>query len=188
MDSVNEASLDLNTTGHTGYHELAAVLGMIGQLTGEKRAEVVAITAHAAKGREWGRILIAGYFAEPSAAGTVPRSEAMLAYIAVTRARVRRDQSGLAWIDTRAPVTTRKGPVMNARVPSPDDQPTVVKEMMSRPCAGGRAQAEFGCRIIATERPDPDLAVRSPSREARSSDGEQDGVSSRHQGRVDRER
>jgi hypothetical protein len=96
-------------------------------------------------------VLIASDFPEPSASGTVPQAEAMLAYVAVTRARIQLDQSGLAWIDTRAPVTTRKGSAMNARTPVPDDQSTVVKDMMSRPYAGGRAQAESGCRVIASE-------------------------------------
>jgi hypothetical protein len=132
-------------------HGAATVLSMIDQLSSARRAEVIALTAHAAKGREWEKVLIAGDFPEPSATGTVPKSEAMLAYVAVTRARIHLDHSGLAWIDTRSPVTTRRGPAMKARTPAPDDPSTVVKDMMSRPYAGGRAQAESGCRIIASE-------------------------------------
>lgn len=185
LKQLAEAALDLNTTGRTGYAELAAfrrwgqvrdyvrtdaagadlaagvrlidkhgaaaILAMIDQLSGTKTAQVIAITAHAAKGHEWERVRIAADFREPSARGPVPRSEAMLAYVAVTRARIRLDRSGLAWIDTHPPVTAKKEPAMKTRKPDPDDEPTVVKDLISSPYAGGRAQAESGCRIIASE-------------------------------------
>jgi superfamily I DNA/RNA helicase len=56
-------------------------------------------TAHKAKGREWDSVQIAGDFPEPSGRDDIPRADAMLAYVAVTRARKHLDPAGLAWID-----------------------------------------------------------------------------------------
>jgi superfamily I DNA/RNA helicase len=61
-------------------------------------------TAHKAKGREWPTVRIAGDFPEPRRShngqpGQVPRADAMLAYVAVTRARHTLDPQGLAWVE-----------------------------------------------------------------------------------------
>lgn len=69
------------------------------------KADLVISTAHRAKGREWNHVRIAGDFREPTcdpktgALGTIQRQEAMLAYVAVTRARTCLDRHGLAWVD-----------------------------------------------------------------------------------------
>ena len=74
------------------------------RLADERYAEVVISTAHKAKGREWDSVKIGSDFRQPAAGedgkpGRVPRGEAMLAYVAVTRAKKTLDRGGLAWID-----------------------------------------------------------------------------------------
>jgi hypothetical protein len=130
----------------------SAILGFIDKLSRENRADVTACTAHAAKGREWERVLIADDFPEPSSATTaVPRAEAMLAYVAVTRARSRLGRSGLAWIDNHQTVTTRTEATMNTRKQIGADPLEPDAGDAFRPYAGGRAQAESGCRVIAAD-------------------------------------
>jgi hypothetical protein len=73
-------------------------------LTDERHAQVVVSTTHKAKGREWGRVQVGRDFRRPrtdpdGTPGPVDRAEAMLAYVAVTRARDVLDRGGLAWID-----------------------------------------------------------------------------------------
>ena len=73
-------------------------------LVEEKAADVILSTAHKAKGREWPTVLIASDFSEPKRQengdpGPIRRDEAMLAYVAVTRARLTLDNEGLAWIN-----------------------------------------------------------------------------------------
>jgi AAA domain/UvrD-like helicase C-terminal domain len=73
-------------------------------LVDEDVADVVVSTAHRSKGREWESVTIAEDFREPrdppaGLPGEVPREEAMLAYVAVTRARHRLDRTGLMWVD-----------------------------------------------------------------------------------------
>jgi hypothetical protein len=76
------------------------VIDTMDRLVPERDAEVVVSTAHKAKGREWPRVRIADDFREPKGEDTpIPRAEAMLAYVAVTRARQQLDPDGLAWID-----------------------------------------------------------------------------------------
>lgn len=65
----------------------------------EDRADVVLSTAHKAKGREWGRVLIASDFTRETAEGEKiepGRAELMLMYVAVTRAKTHIDASALA--------------------------------------------------------------------------------------------
>lgn len=74
-------------------------------LVSEQQAELVVSTAHRSKGREWPTVRIHGDFRAPKAdpaTGLVvlPREEARLAYVAVTRARERLDDTALAWVST----------------------------------------------------------------------------------------
>lgn len=85
-------------------HGPDAILNVISRLKDERRAEVIISTAHKAKGREWDSVKIATDFREPKpdedgSPGRIPREEAMLAYVAVTRARLTLDRSGLKWVD-----------------------------------------------------------------------------------------
>jgi hypothetical protein len=91
-------------------HGPDVVIAAVDQLVEERGADVVVSTAHKAKGREWPTVRIADDFREPKAhddktdtgddhEATVEPGEAMLAYVAVTRARQGLDRTGLAWID-----------------------------------------------------------------------------------------
>ncbi|MEU0543869.1 UvrD-helicase domain-containing protein [Nocardia sp. NPDC005978] len=80
------------------------VLEAVANLCGEAHAEVTISTAHKAKGREWDTVRIGDDFAHPEnpeCPGPVPigQTEAKLAYVAVTRARLRLDLGGLKWIE-----------------------------------------------------------------------------------------
>jgi hypothetical protein len=66
-------------------------------------ADLRVSTAHKAKGLEWERVRIAGDFRDPldKTTGqplTISQGEAMLAYVAVTRAKAVLDNGGLAWV------------------------------------------------------------------------------------------
>ncbi len=81
------------------------VIDIIDRLVDERRADVVISTAHKAKGREWDSVRIAGDFREPKGQEgdndlpAIPPADAMLAYVAVTRAKLTLDREGLAWVD-----------------------------------------------------------------------------------------
>jgi superfamily I DNA/RNA helicase len=88
-------------------HGSVALLSALNALQTEERATTVVSTAHRAKGREWPSVRIATDFARPDSPDTsayeTPRGEAMVAYVAVTRARQQLDRGGLAWIDDHLP-------------------------------------------------------------------------------------
>ena len=74
-------------------------------LCSEQQAELVVSTAHRSKGREWPAVRIHADFRAPKPdqkTGLVilPREEARLAYVAVTRAREQLDDAALAWVTT----------------------------------------------------------------------------------------
>jgi len=95
------------------------VINTMDRLVPEQAAEVVVSTAHKAKGREWPRVRIADDFREPKGEDTpIPEAEAMLAYVAVTRARQALDPDGLAWVDRW--VATRPAPALE---PAPEPPP-----------------------------------------------------------------
>jgi hypothetical protein len=77
-----------------------AILDVCEQSTNEKTADVIVSTAHKSKGREWNRVKIAADFRAPDvdAGETLSRPEAMLLYVAVTRAQIVLDYSAVAWI------------------------------------------------------------------------------------------
>lgn len=80
------------------------VLATASRLVPEDRADVTVSTGHKAKGREWRRVKVADDFPEPKPTedgkpGRIPRTDAMLAYVTVTRAQYDLDNAGLAWID-----------------------------------------------------------------------------------------
>jgi len=79
-------------------HGTEAIMNAVDSLVDEKRATTVVSTAHKSKGRQWSAVKIADDFAEPHN-GEIPRADAMIAYVAVTRAQERLDRGGLAWID-----------------------------------------------------------------------------------------
>lgn len=80
-------------------HGADAVLRTVDRLVPEERANVVVSTAHKAKGREWSTVQIHDDFRKPAKDAEIHRPEAMLAYVAVTRAKQVLDRRGLAWVD-----------------------------------------------------------------------------------------
>jgi AAA domain len=98
------------------------VIDTMDRLVPEDQAQVVVSTAHKAKGREWPRVRIADDFREPKGDDTpIPPAEAMLAYVAVTRARLQLDPDGLAWVDRW--LTTRPAPALEIGTPAPTLEP-----------------------------------------------------------------
>lgn len=95
---------------------VAKVIEIADKSVDEKNADVILSTAHKAKGREWDTVQIAGDFTEPASKEGEPldpengyfRSEAMLAYVAVTRAKLKLDNDGLSWIDHHIPQSTEQ--------------------------------------------------------------------------------
>lgn len=103
----------------------------------EDDADVVISTAHKSKGREWNTVTIAEDYREPlpdddGRPGPIPRDDAMLAYVAVTRAKLRLDRTGLAWIDTYLP---RRKATTVPRQPTPTTA-------IARPSPAGQAATE----------------------------------------------
>jgi hypothetical protein len=90
-------------------HGPDVIIDVIENLVIEQHADVTVSTVHKAKGREWASVKIAHDFPRPTKVTGgegdgeedqgVPAEDAMLAYVAVTRARERLDRTGLAWID-----------------------------------------------------------------------------------------
>jgi hypothetical protein len=81
-------------------HGPETIIDIIDRLVEERHASLVVSTAHKAKGREWPRVRIAQDFREPKGENTqIAAADAMLAYVAVTRARHGLDRDGLAWVD-----------------------------------------------------------------------------------------
>ena len=81
------------------------VIRAVDQLVDESYADLILSTAHKAKGREWAHVGIADDFDEPADDPDTGqprpplRTEAMLAYVTVTRARRHLSRGGLTWID-----------------------------------------------------------------------------------------
>ncbi len=96
------------------------VIDTMDRLVPEQAAQVIVSTAHKAKGREWLRVRIADDFHQPKSEDTpIPPAEAMLAYVAVTRARLALDPDGLAWVDRW--LATRPAPTLEPNLePGPE--------------------------------------------------------------------
>jgi hypothetical protein len=85
-------------------HGTGAILSLADSTVREDDADVVVSTVHKAKGREWDTVRIHNDFPEPKedeATGikVVSRTDAMLAYVAVTRAKLVLDNVGLSWVN-----------------------------------------------------------------------------------------
>lgn len=112
-------------------HTPDGVLAALARCVDEYDAQTVVSTAHKAKGREWDRVRIAEDFTPPDGDDDPSTDEAMLAYVAVTRARKVLDRGALSWIDRyvkdgaiAAPEAgTTAAPVV--AVPTPVAVPTV---------------------------------------------------------------
>lgn len=94
--------LDKYTTGE--------LLRACAQMVEPAKAEIIISTAHKAKGLEFDHVEIASDFKEPTpevnekgapVPGRILKTDAMLAYVSVTRARHILDNRGLAWVHDR---------------------------------------------------------------------------------------
>lgn len=97
-------------------HTPDTIIEVVKGLVAEDTADVVVSTAHKAKGREWDTVAIGGDFREPRVdpetrqAKFVP-DELMLAYVAVTRPRLRLERGSLDWVDGFVAALYRRDPV-----------------------------------------------------------------------------
>lgn len=80
-------------------HGAGPIIAAIDRLDAENDADTTVSTAHRSKGREWASVKIAADYPEPNGNDTISHVDAMLGYVAVTRARMQLDRTGLAWVD-----------------------------------------------------------------------------------------
>jgi superfamily I DNA/RNA helicase len=90
------------------------IIAVADQLSDESNAELTVSTCHKTKGRQWSKVRIARDFHRQifDSGGnlrTLPREDAMLGYVAVTRAQHALDHASLSWIDTYHRMTTSPG-------------------------------------------------------------------------------
>ena len=78
------------------------VIDAVEKASPEDKARVVISTAHKAKGREWETVRIANDFQRDCDVEDLDRTELMLAYVAVTRAKLLLDPTGFDWVDQNA--------------------------------------------------------------------------------------
>lgn len=94
-------------------HGADVLIDYLSKLVPESSADVVISTSHKAKGREWDRVRIGDDFSPPrdvDGNSTDPNpAEAMLAYVAVTRAKLALDRGSLEWIDQYVPAKETPG-------------------------------------------------------------------------------
>lgn len=158
-------------------HGPCTVISTINQLSSEDNADVTVTTAHKAKGREWGQVLIASDFREPKVneqtgePGVIPRPDAMLAYVSVTRAKKRLDRKGLEWIDNYAGETAAAEPrstqeperaqvtLVSAEPAqaSPEPAETAEADEKPTPAAIRIEHDDEGTRIYGTDRSQSDV-------------------------------
>ena len=109
-------------------HGPETIIDAVRRLSDERYASLIISTAHKAKGREWDSVRIADDFREPKKDPEKPDElpkisppEAMLAYVAVTRAKLTLDRSGLAWVDKyrRLPRDRHRRSAVGPRPPAP---------------------------------------------------------------------
>lgn len=102
-------------------HGPERIMKVVDQLVDEHNAQVVISTAHRAKGREWGTVRLAADFAEPyDKDGQLIPGEAMLTYVAVTRAKDVLDCHTLGGSEADAsPAVPAPSPAMDTLIPDP---------------------------------------------------------------------
>jgi hypothetical protein len=97
----------------------------------EQSADLVLSTMHKAKGREWGRVLLANDFPPPlDVNGDVSDEELRLAYVAATRAKDVLDSRSLGWLDSVARRNGVQRSILPAEeVPARASERIVVREV-----------------------------------------------------------
>jgi len=120
------------------------VLGAIKGCVAQRRAKLTVSTAHKAKGLEWSRVRIADDFREPldmrtGAALAIPAADAMLAYVAVTRAQDTLDTGGLKWVHTHLEALGGISVSLPAPVGVEDQAQSAAAALDAALCAAGTA-------------------------------------------------
>jgi hypothetical protein len=135
----DEAGADLKVfVGLVDAYGPEVVMDTIDRLVDERRADVVVSTAHKAKGREWDTVRIADDFREPKESNA---PELMLAYVAVTRAKLALDKGGLAWVDKWL---SDSEPLRDEAVREPVDELYVASVPHASPPPRTRRSHEYG--------------------------------------------
>jgi len=80
-------------------HGIEAVADALSRTVAEGYADVVITTCHKVKGLEWPKVQIADDWHAPKRGADPSDDMAMLAYVAVTRAKDELDRGGLSWVD-----------------------------------------------------------------------------------------
>jgi superfamily I DNA/RNA helicase len=80
-------------------YSVEAILSVCQASVNESSADIIVSTAHKAKGREWDHVRISNDFTAPEEGEVPSRPELMLAYVAVTRAKITLDQGALSWVN-----------------------------------------------------------------------------------------
>jgi hypothetical protein len=142
------------------------VIAAIGSAIPEARADIVVSTVHKAKGREWDEVRIGTDFNAPTEcdgeAATVSPAEAMLGYVAVTRARTVLDTGGLAWVHDYAAdrgIEAEPRPVPESVVDVPSAPPRTVSVNPPVPTEAAAVLAQVGLSLGMEARVDGETGV-----------------------------
>ncbi len=142
-----------------------AVVRAIETAVPQRDAQVVVSTVHKAKGLEWEQVKIAGDFQQPRDQHTgrllpIPRPDAMLAYVAVIRAKLLLDTDGLSWVhahhNARADVDNSFGSeqTQTCAVPSNQSRPHQIRPIDAAPAGTSTIEDPRG-RAESTRSPQP---------------------------------
>ncbi|MBG0830537.1 UvrD-helicase domain-containing protein [Planomonospora sp. ID67723] len=103
-------------------HGPERIMRLVDQLVTEDAADVVISTAHKAKGREWSTVRLAADFPPPydPVTGQLVSAEAMLTYVAVTRAREALDCHALSTKGGQETTTAAEPTLFDVLVPDPE--------------------------------------------------------------------
>jgi hypothetical protein len=118
----------------------------------ERSAQLIVSTAHKAKGLEWGKVRVANDFKEPLDKETgeplpIPRADAMLAYVAVTRAMDTLDTGGLGWVHEHLEALGHPA----ADTVNPDITPTALAQLPVPVLDEHRLTITVGSRVLVAE-------------------------------------
>ena len=144
-------------------HGPEAIIAAIRGCVPEPEADLAVSTAHKAKGREWGQVLVAGDFREPKTdpatgvVGSIPAAEAMLAYVTVTRAMGRLDNAGLAWVHSHPAANPSHDEVIGHRPAMAEDLevPSPGADHAAEPCHSETAIGVRARSSVASRRTEP---------------------------------
>ncbi|MEK6443689.1 UvrD-helicase domain-containing protein [Pseudonocardia sp. T1-2H] len=129
-----QASTELeNTVRLLDTHGIDVVEEALSKTVAEPYAERVVTTTHKVKGLEWSAVRIGNDWHPPRGDQDPSPETAMLAYVAVTRAKEQLDRGGLDWVDDYAGDAVPFAAADAAVAPAPAPEP--VRERVELPAA-----------------------------------------------------